>query len=348
MTTWVKVYNSMPQHPKSVFAGERAMWLFTCGLCYANEHLTDGFVARHVLPVVAPGVKAPEKLANSLVLAGLWHEVQGGWQIHDYDEHQRSSEEVRGTRSWDVERKSLYRDRDLVAAIRERDGDQCRYCGSLVDWRNRRGTQGGTYDHVVPRGGNTFENVVVACKGCNSRKGARTPTEAGMPLLLAADLEPEPDPGASAEPDRDLARVEESREETEQKNSNSTVELGSTGEARQIFDAWAESTQRTTRTVFDSKRRAVINKALKTFPTADLLDAVQGWQHSPHHRGENPAGTVYNDLELLLRDAQHIEKFRDLQRGIGRSTGRVVPFGRKESPSEIWRAMNPEPGEQHA
>jgi 5-methylcytosine-specific restriction endonuclease McrA len=40
-----------------------------------------------------------------------------------------------------------------------------------------------TLDHVIPRsrgGGTRWENVVTACKKCNSRKGNRTPHEARM------------------------------------------------------------------------------------------------------------------------------------------------------------------------
>ena len=43
-----------------------------------------------------------------------------------------------------------------------------------------------TRDHVVPtsKGGrDAWENVVAACIHCNSRKGNRTPQQAGMPLL---------------------------------------------------------------------------------------------------------------------------------------------------------------------
>lgn len=43
-----------------------------------------------------------------------------------------------------------------------------------------------TRDHVMPtsRGGpDTWDNVVTACKGCNSRKDDKTPEEAGMPLV---------------------------------------------------------------------------------------------------------------------------------------------------------------------
>ncbi|HBK57459.1 MAG TPA: HNH endonuclease [Xanthomonadales bacterium] len=65
-------------------------------------------------------------------------------------------------------------------ALFSRDGHLCLYCG------NSFARQHLTRDHVVPisRGGrDTWENVVSACFHCNSRKGGRTPQQAGMPLL---------------------------------------------------------------------------------------------------------------------------------------------------------------------
>lgn len=65
-------------------------------------------------------------------------------------------------------------------ALFARDRLLCLYCGE----RFARG--GLTRDHVVPlsRGGrDRWENVVSACVSCNARKGARTPGQAGMPLL---------------------------------------------------------------------------------------------------------------------------------------------------------------------
>ncbi len=79
-----------------------------------------------------------------------------------------------------------------------------------------------------------------------------------------------------------------------------------------VFAAWLASTQKTARTVLDPKRRTLIANALKTHPPEDVLDAVRGWEHSAYHRGDY--GKKWNDLGLLLRDAEHIEKFRDLAR----------------------------------
>jgi 5-methylcytosine-specific restriction endonuclease McrA len=65
-------------------------------------------------------------------------------------------------------------------ALFARDGSMCMYCGKEY------GRHSLTRDHVVPisKGGrDTWENVVCACFHCNSRKGGRTPHQAGMPLL---------------------------------------------------------------------------------------------------------------------------------------------------------------------
>ena len=65
-------------------------------------------------------------------------------------------------------------------ALFARDASICMYCGKEF------GRHSLTRDHVMPisKGGrDTWENVVCACFHCNSRKGGRTPQQAGMPLL---------------------------------------------------------------------------------------------------------------------------------------------------------------------
>lgn len=75
--------------------------------------------------------------------------------------------------------KRPYHERKLTKVeVFIRDEYTCQYCGKQ--------TRELTLDHVIPRqhgGGHIWENVVSACKGCNRRKGGRTPEEAGMKLL---------------------------------------------------------------------------------------------------------------------------------------------------------------------
>ena len=59
-----------------------------------------------------------------------------------------------------------------------RDDHTCQYCGRTAE----------NVDHVVPRsrgGPHEWENVVAACRRCNSRKKDYTPAEAAMSLARA-------------------------------------------------------------------------------------------------------------------------------------------------------------------
>ncbi len=65
-------------------------------------------------------------------------------------------------------------------ALFARDRNTCLYCGEAFPVRQL------TFDHIVPksRGGrNAWTNAATSCRRCNHRKDARTPEEAGMPLL---------------------------------------------------------------------------------------------------------------------------------------------------------------------
>lgn len=55
----------------------------------------------------------------------------------------------------------------LQVTVLLRDGDQCRYCGVEVNWKDRKNDDGGTYDHREPDEETTPDNYVVACRGCN-------------------------------------------------------------------------------------------------------------------------------------------------------------------------------------
>jgi len=75
--------------------------------------------------------------------------------------------------------RSVYRSRVPFSRrnVMVRDRFVCAYCGTRCHPI--------TMDHVVPRsrGGKTnFDNCVACCRACNQKKGARLPSEAGMPL----------------------------------------------------------------------------------------------------------------------------------------------------------------------
>jgi len=65
-------------------------------------------------------------------------------------------------------------------ALFKRDRCICAYCAQQFVFDKL------TRDHIKPRaqaGGDTWMNLVTACRRCNERKGGRTPEEAGMRLV---------------------------------------------------------------------------------------------------------------------------------------------------------------------
>lgn len=74
-----------------------------------------------------------------------------------------------------------------------RDDHRCQYCGQTHPVNQL------SLDHVVPRshgGKTTWENIVCSCLKCNSRKGGRTPLQAGM-KLLSTPKKPQSNPNIS-------------------------------------------------------------------------------------------------------------------------------------------------------
>jgi hypothetical protein len=153
---------------KHVATGNEACGAWIRAVAWAARHSVDGFVPRAAAHAIAP-----KKVWTRLVQAtaggdtGLAAECDGGYVLQSG--FARTPAPDSGTWS-----------RSSYATVYERDGRACRYCGSTQDL---------TIDHVVPRcqgGGDEADNLVVACRSCNSRKGGRTPDEAGMTLLHAA------------------------------------------------------------------------------------------------------------------------------------------------------------------
>jgi len=61
--------------------------------------------------------------------------------------------------------------------IYKRDNNTCQYCGAKSKL---------TIDHVIPRskgGGDTWENLVVACSSCNCKKSDKLLEQTGMKLV---------------------------------------------------------------------------------------------------------------------------------------------------------------------
>lgn len=115
---------------------------------------------------------------------------------------------------------------------------------------------------------------------------------------------------APSEPHRSQEHEQEQEQEEEQNYVEQARPNGGSEDGpeamHRVFEHWRQVHQHP-KAKLDPKRRRVICAALKSYTEADLCEAISGYRNSPHHMGENDRRAVYDDIELLLRDAKHIE-----------------------------------------
>ena len=104
---WFNVDDGLSSHPKTRAAGLPAMGLWTVAGSWASHYLTEGYVPEWFVVSWPQG----KRLASALVSAGLWHEADGGWQFHQWEERNRPKEEIEADRAAARARQKKYRDK---------------------------------------------------------------------------------------------------------------------------------------------------------------------------------------------------------------------------------------------
>lgn len=150
------------------------------------------------------------------------------------------------------------------------------------------------------------------------RRAGSTPDSAATPRGGNADSAPTP-PASQPQPQP-------------QERSRPLVELTPDVVApktavEDVFDFWRSECNHP-KSLLDNKRRRRIEWALRHYPPEDIADAIRGAASSEFHQGQNANGRVYDDLALILRDAEHLERFRDEYRN-----------GRRKPIPKAWGAL---------
>jgi hypothetical protein len=78
-------------------------------------------------------------------------------------------------------------------------------------------------------------------------------------------------------------------------------------DVKAVFDHWRQE-HKHPKAQLDKKRLKVIRVALKAYTAEQLCHSISGYKRSPHHMGQNDQKTVYDSIELFLRDAEHIDR----------------------------------------
>jgi hypothetical protein len=104
-----KFDDGLPEGPKFIAAGPIACWLWFASVCYARRAFTDGFIPKPKVPALVLGLKQPFTQAAKLVEVGLWDDVVGGYQVHDFLDWNPSKKDIESYRASDKERKRRVR-----------------------------------------------------------------------------------------------------------------------------------------------------------------------------------------------------------------------------------------------
>ena len=117
MFGWVKIDEGLPRHPKVLSAAAqlgrdgvaRVLSVLLQGLCYASEHLTDGFLPREAVDQFSD--RRPRDVAKVLSSeqVGLWETTDGGYQCHDYTDYNPAAQTIKARRARDRLRKQFPR-----------------------------------------------------------------------------------------------------------------------------------------------------------------------------------------------------------------------------------------------
>lgn len=79
----------------------------------------------------------------------------------------------------------------------------------------------------------------------------------------------------------------------------------------EVFEYW-KSTMGKKRATLDIKRERDLRWAIAVYSVEGCKNAIDGCALSDFHMGKNKQKTAYNDVSVIFRDAEHVERFLEL------------------------------------
>lgn len=108
----------------------------------------------------------------------------------------------------------------------------------------------------------------------------------------------------------------------------------SSPEEGEIFNYWKIAMGRSNQTKLTPGRAAKIRARLDQGYTPDQIRAaIDGCKNTPHNMGQNQQGVMYNDIELICRNGENVERFAG-------NLIRVVQPQAIEGPSKSSRSIS--------
>ncbi len=77
----------------------------------------------------------------------------------------------------------------------------------------------------------------------------------------------------------------------------------------EVYEHWLAVMEKPRAYLTDARKTKIFARLKEGYSVQDLKDAIDGCKSSEWHMGENDRGTVYNDLELIVRNGSKVEAF---------------------------------------
>jgi DnaD/phage-associated family protein len=91
---WTRIDDKFYENSKILDAGPLGAHLYIAGLIHCNVKRTDGFIADCFISGIGGDAFDSKRFAKKLVENKLWDRVEGGYQVHDFLQFNKSKEEI--------------------------------------------------------------------------------------------------------------------------------------------------------------------------------------------------------------------------------------------------------------
>jgi hypothetical protein len=119
--------------------------------------------------------------------------------------------------------------------------------------------------------------------------------------------------------------LSENTTDTENTNEDDNENTSRAATALSIFNFWKTECGHETASFTPKRKRRVLERLKQGYPPERIQLAIRGCVASPFHQGQNDSGTKYDDLELICRDGEHLEKFIAIYESGGQRNGNGKP-----------------------
>lgn len=107
---------------------------------------------------------------------------------------------------------------------------------------------------------------------------------------------------------------------------------------QRIFDYWQRRAGKPKARLTPERASRVLARLRQGYSEAEIRAAIDGCLGSEFHQGQNDAGTVYDDLEMICRTGSRVERFSALAGG-ARPTPASTPAEQADERQRALRAQ---------